>query len=82
MMNHRIENRMDGEIDNIAKTEKWSDFYGCTATITVCTDGRANLAIRTSRGSLVHAKTYGTYRGAKIAMGKASDCWSLTTMVN
>ena len=62
-------------LNNIDRTEKWTDFYGCTAKITVCTDGRANLAVRTDRGSLVHAKTYGSYRGARIAMGKMSDCW-------
>ena len=64
-------------VDNIDRTENFTDFYGCTATITVCIDGCANLAVRTDRGSLVHAKTYNTYRGAKIAMGKMSDCWSM-----
>ena len=78
---HRIENRIEGA-NNIFRIEKFTDFYGCTATIRVCTDGRANLSIRTDKGSLVHAKTYGSYRGAKIAMGMSSDCWRLTSVIN
>ena len=62
--------------NNIDRIEKYVDFYGCRATITVCNDGRSNLAIRTDLGSLVHAKTYNTYHGAKVAMGKLSDGWN------
>lgn len=61
--------------NDIARTEVYHDFYGCIATIVVSTRGKANLAIRTGVGSLVHAKTYDSYRGAKIAMGRMSNCW-------
>lgn len=61
--------------NDIARTETYKDFYGCIATVIVSVTGKTNLAVRTDRGSLVHAKTYDTYRGAKIAMGRMSDCW-------
>lgn len=57
------------------RTETYKDLYGCTARVVVSTTGKTNLAIHTSHGVLVHAKTYRTYRGAKIAMGHAGDCW-------
>ena len=53
--------------------KKFKDFYGNVATIKVSKDGTAKLTFfyRGKRES----KIYKTERGAKIAMGKASDCW-------
>lgn len=64
--------------DDIIRTEKYTDVYGCMATVIVSTDGRANLLVRSDRGAIVHAKTYDSYRGAKIAMGMSGDCWTRT----
>lgn len=52
----------------------WKDFYGCTASIKHNENG-ADLTIRTHSGELIQKKHYTTLRGAKIAMGKSSDCW-------
>lgn len=54
--------------------ESYKDFYGCTAYIRTAKSGRARLTIFTGT-HLIFVKTYQTYRGAKIAMGKQSDCW-------
>ena len=48
-------------------------FYGSTASIQVHKDGTATL--RMSAGNTRTAKDYKTERGAKIAMGRASDEW-------
>jgi len=61
--------------NDIERVEEYTDFYGCKAVIVISIDGKANLLIRTSKGAMVHAKTYSSYRGAKIAMGMAGDCW-------
>ena len=61
--------------NDIARVDTFKDVYGCTATITESTSGKANLAIRNNRGNLIYAKTYDSYLGAKIAMGKTSDGW-------
>lgn len=58
------------------KKEYYRDFYGCTASILTNRDGRAHLTIRLPNGSLFLGKTYSTYRGARIALGKTSDCWT------
>ena len=60
--------------------EFYRDCYGCTASIyrrsfdtvvnlTVC-DGHGNIIIKW--------RPYRTYRGAKIALGKMSDGWTMT----
>lgn len=60
--------------------EFYRDVYGCTASIyrrpdypvvnlTVC-DGHGNTIIRW--------RQYRTYRGAKIALGRMSDGWTMT----
>ena len=57
------------------KAEFYRDFCGCTASIRK-SGNMFRLRIRTSfGGTLVHSKSYRTYRGAKIAMGRAGDCW-------
>lgn len=55
--------------------KNYKDFYGCTASITVYRDGRAKLVIRTPGNKYVTRGEYKTERGARIAMGRASDCW-------
>lgn len=54
-------------------TEYYKDFYGFTYCLIVNTDGRANLSVRFPRGGLYHAKTYGTRKGARIAMERISE---------
>lgn len=53
----------------------YHDFYGCMAAIRVAKNGGARLTIRDGNGRLIHAKTYRTERGAKIAMGRLSEGW-------
>lgn len=55
------------------------DFYGCTASIRTHRDGTVTLTIRTDRGALVLRRTYSTERGARIALGQYSDCWTERT---
>lgn len=60
------------------KAEFYRDFSGCTASIRKSGD-RFRLRIRTpSGGLLIHSKSYDTYRGAKIALGKAGQSWTKT----
>lgn len=56
--------------------KRYKDFYGCVATIKE-RGGRVHLTIKTSGGKLVMKNDYATERGAKIAMGKAGDCWEV-----
>lgn len=51
------------------------DFYGGHACIRTAKSGAARLTVRTPQGKLIHAKTYKTERGARIAMGRLSDGW-------
>lgn len=51
----------------------YRSFYGSTASITVRKDGTAKLSMWF--GNHREVKVYKTERGAKIAMGKASDGW-------
>lgn len=53
--------------------EFYTDFYGCTYSILHEGSGRSRLAVRVPQGDLIHARSYKTYRGAKIALGKYSD---------
>ena len=55
--------------------ERFKDFYGCRATIIRSRSQRYSLTIRIGNGKLIFRKTYDTYKGARIAMGKWSDCW-------
>lgn len=52
------------------------DFYGCRADLCQ-TPGRetTRLIIRDPYGNVILRKEYRTWHGAKIAMGKRSDCW-------
>jgi hypothetical protein len=53
--------------------EFYCDPCGCTASILRHPDGRSLLSVRSPQGVLIHGKTYTTYRGARIALGKISD---------
>lgn len=55
---------------------RFHDAYGCYATIIRRRDQTYRLFIRMRDGSLLHEKSYATYRGARIAMSKWSDCWT------
>lgn len=55
-------------------TRYFKDFYGTSAKITTHKDGTAVLKM-SAGGKRFWNKTYATERGAKIAMGKMSDCW-------
>ena len=60
------------------KAEFYRDFSGCRASIKQHT-GKFRLKIWTPSGSLlIHSKRYDTYRGAKIALGKAGQSWTMT----
>lgn len=54
----------------------YRDFYGCTASIRTRYNGNVELVIRTGLGGLVLRREYDTERGARIAMGQYSDCWT------
>lgn len=54
---------------------RFHDLYGCSATIIRKRNQTYDLTIRTRDSSLIHKKNYASYRGARIAMGKWSDCW-------
>jgi len=51
----------------------YRDFYGATASIEVNRDDTATLSV--SSGGKRFRKTYNTYKGARIALGKWSDSW-------
>ena len=53
--------------------EFYEDFYGCTASILRHPSGKSLLTVRVPQGDLIHSKTYPTYRGARIALGKMSE---------
>ena len=55
--------------------ERFKDFYGCHATIIRNRNQTYRLFIRSGTGKLLYRKTYETYKGARIGMGKWSDCW-------
>ena len=56
-------------------TEMYRDFFGCFACIRNMKSGSARLTVKTAQGKLILARDYKTRKGAKIAMGKLSDCW-------
>lgn len=51
----------------------FKDFYGATASIQTGRDGKAKLSV--TAGGKRTVKTYSTELGARIAMGRMSDCW-------
>ena len=55
--------------------ERFKDFYGCTATIIRRRNHRYSLTIRLGTGKCLYRNSYASYKGARIAMGKWSDCW-------
>lgn len=55
--------------------ELYKDFYGCHAAIFKYNDGSVRLTIRDNKGRRLFDKEYTTYKGAKVAMGRKSDCW-------
>lgn len=57
-------------------TKYFRDFYGCTAAITGHKDGTATLKISDPHGHRVFRATFTSERGARISMGKQSDCWT------
>ena len=54
-------------------TEYYRDAYGCTASVTHCRNGTIRLRISNPHGQRFILKTYPTYRGAKIAMGRICE---------
>ena len=55
-------------------TRYYKDIYGCTASITE--DWTTyHLRVSNAYGQRILSKRYTTFRGARIAMGKMSDCW-------
>jgi len=56
--------------------EYYRDFFsGCSAILTRYEDGNAHLVVFNRNGNMTHRKTYKTYRGARIAMGRMGDGW-------
>ena len=53
--------------------EYFHDPYGCTASITQTRTGKFQLRLCIPNGACFFSKTYATYRGARIALGKHSD---------
>lgn len=53
--------------------EYFSDPYGCTASILRHPFGKCLLSVRIPQGDLIYSKSYSTYRGARIALGKLSE---------
>lgn len=52
----------------------YRDAYGCTASITKRTSD-VLLSVRDGHGRLLIRRTYATEHGARIALGRCSDCW-------
>ena len=55
--------------------ELYRDLYGCTASLRVSKTGGARLVIRDPYGKVIKAGNYTSRNGARIAMGRWSDCW-------
>ena len=53
--------------------EYFRDPYGCTASIRKTSTGKWQLRLCIPTGACFFSKTYATYRGARIALGKHSD---------
>lgn len=54
----------------------YKDSYGCTASITEHKDGTATLRISDPYGRKIFRATFTSVRGARISMGRQSDCWT------
>ena len=54
-------------------TERYRDWYGGTASIRKTVEG-VRLTV-TVMGKRILAKTYGTERGARVAMGRVGEGW-------
>ena len=56
----------------------YKDFYGNTASIFTkkSNPNFAELIIRDAYGKMIWKKKYNSPKGARIAMGKQSDCWT------
>ena len=54
----------------------YRDAYGCTASITEHKNGTATLKISDPYGKRIFRATFTSLRGAKISLGKQSDCWT------
>lgn len=57
-----------------SKIFRYRDFYGSTATIKVGSCS-ATLTVRAGGNTIIKAKPYKSFKGAKIALGKLSDAW-------
>ena len=53
--------------------EYFRDPYGCTASIRKTSTGKWQLRLCIPSGSCFFSKTYTTYHGARIALGKHSE---------
>lgn len=51
----------------------YEDFCGCTYVLCCNKDGTYDLSVRLPRGDLYIVKSYSTWRGARIAIGKISE---------
>ena len=58
------------------KRYNYKGFYGDYGHMIVHNDGTTNLEMII--GGRVYRKKYKTFRGAKIALGRMSDCYTLT----
>ncbi len=60
--------------------EFYRDVYGCTASIYRRQDDTVvNLTVCDGHGNtVINWRPYRTYRGAKIALGRMSDGWTMT----
>ena len=53
----------------------FKDAYGATASIRENRDMSATLVVRDAHGRRFFGKCYGSYIGARRALGKLGDCW-------
>ncbi len=56
-------------------TTYYHDFYGSTASLKKWGE-KWFLTVRLANGELYSKKSYNSYRGAKIALGKMGDAWT------
>lgn len=60
-------------------TRYFRNFYGSTASIRILRPGAVRLTVRSGQGRKILSRDYGTYQGARIALGKFGDSWTETT---
>lgn len=60
------------------KREFYKDLTGCTASITKSRTLYWLKVYTPSGCMLIHFKSYTSYRGAKIALGKIGQSWTMT----